>query len=208
MKEYIEKDQKFTIKELICIGCMVFVISGIFGWVYEFFFYYINTGFQKFYMRGGNYLPWINIYMYGSFLIIFLTYKRRKKPLQVFLISVVSTGILEYLSGAILYGMLGWTKCWDYNQEILNFGNIGGYVCLRSVLVFGLCGLLLIYGILPVLIKIVKKSTIKILLPITICIACIFAVDEVYNLIFDSYFSLPGAHEYYESKGWEYLYFK
>ena len=141
MKEYINNDIKLNKKQLISIICLLIVISGVFGWIYEFIFYFINSGFKTFYLRGGNFLPWINIYAYGAFIILFLTYKRRKHPLQVFLISMISTGILEYFSGYILYGVLNLTKCWDYNQEILNFGNIGGYVCLRSVLVFGLSGL-------------------------------------------------------------------
>ena len=100
--------------------------------------------------------------MYGAFLIIALTYTKRKHPLQVFLISALATGILEYFSGYILYGKLGWTKCWDYNQEILNFGNINGYVCLRSVFIFGLSALALMYVILPLLTKLVQTKYINI----------------------------------------------
>jgi uncharacterized membrane protein len=159
-------------------------------------------------MRGSNYLPWINIYMYGAFLIVFLTYKRRKHPLQVFLISLISTGILEYFSGLVLYGILGRTRCWSYNEEILNFGNIGGYVCLRSVLVFGLSGLLLIYVLLPLFIKIVKSINIKTILPISMIICSIFLFDEIYNLLLYPYFSIPRASNYYKEKGLKYIYFK
>lgn len=104
LKKYRNEDTKLNKKELIIIFCLVFVVSGCFGWLYEFIFYWMNSGFKTFYLQGANYLPWINIYMYGSFLIIFLTYKRRKHPLQVFLISALSTGILEYLTGYIIYG--------------------------------------------------------------------------------------------------------
>lgn len=159
LKKYLNSDIKLNLKQKIIILSLVIVISGIFGWIYEFIFYYFNSGMKEFYMRGGNFLPWINIYAYGALLIIFLTYKRRKHPLQVFLISMISTGILEYLAGYILYGKLGWVKCWDYNQEILSFGNIGGYVCLRSVLIFGISALLLMYVILPALIKLSQTKS-------------------------------------------------
>jgi len=208
IKEYIEKEHNLSIKEWIAIIALVGVISGIFGWLYEIAFYYVNSGFTQVYMRGSNYLPWINIYMYGSFLILFLTYKRRKKPLQVFLISAISTGILEYFSGLILYGILGRTRCWDYNQEILNFGNIGGYVCLRSVLVFGICGLLLIYIILPLLLKLIKKVNIKKLLPISIIIFSIFLIDEIYNLLLYPFFPIPRASDFYKEHGLKYIYFE
>ena len=207
LKEYMEKENKLSLKEMIVIICFVAVISGICGWVYEVLFYYLNSGLQTVYMRGSNYLPWINIYMYGAFLILLFTYKRRKHPLQVFLISAISSGILEYFSGLVLYGMLGWVKCWDYNREILNFGNINGYVCLRSVIVFGLCGLLLIYGILPLLIRLVKKGNIKVLLIISISLFTIFMADEIYNYMLYPYFSIPRASTYYKEKGFKYIYF-
>lgn len=195
-----------TKKQKITLICLLIVISGIIGWVYEFFFYYANSGFKTFYFRGGNFLPWINIYMYGSFLILFLTRKVKKKPILVFLISMVSTGILEYLSGYILYGVLGWTKCWNYNNEILNWGNIGGYVCLRSVLIFGLAGLALVYLIVPTLIKLVKKYP-KLYI-VSIILASIFLLDEIYNLFLYKLFNLPNSIELYKSIGFKYLFYK
>jgi len=202
MLEDLSKKQKIT------LICLLIVISGIIGWVYEYFFYYMNSGFKQFYMRGSNFLPWINIYAYGAFLIIAMTYRKRENPLQVFLLSMLVTGILEYFSGYILYGKLGWTKCWDYNQEILNFGNIGGYVCLRSVLVFGLSGLALMYLILPVLSKIVRSKYINIIFIISIIICSIFILDEIYNLVLARLLHLPRARDIYKTFGLKYLYFK
>ena len=89
MLEDLSKKQKIT------LICLLIVISGIIGWVYEYFFYYMNSGFKQFYMRGSNFLPWINIYAYGAFLIIAMTYRKRENPLQVFLLSMLVTGILE-----------------------------------------------------------------------------------------------------------------
>ena len=171
-------------------------------------FYFFNSGMKEFYMRGGNFLPWINVYAYGALLILLLTHKRREHPLQVFLISVIATGILEYLAGYILYDILGWVKCWDYNQEILNFGNIGGYVCLRSVLIFGLSGLLLMYFILPMLVKLSKTKKINLLLIVSVSLCSIFLLDEIYNLIFTVMFDLPRASSIYKELGFKYLYFK
>ena len=202
MLEDLSKKQKIT------LVCLLIVISGMIGWVYEYVFYYMNSGFKQFYMRGSNFLPWINIYAYGAFLIIAMTYRKRENPLQVFLLSMLVTGILEYFSGYILYGKLGWTKCWDYNQEILNFGNIGGYVCLRSVLVFGLSGLALMYLILPVLSKIVRSKYINIIFIISVIICSIFILDEIYNLVIAHIFHLPRARDIYKTFGLKYLYFK
>ena len=148
-KNYINKDKTFDKMTMIGINCLIIVISGVFGWIYEFIFYYFNSGMTQFYWRGGNFLPWINIYAIGAVVIFFLTYKKRKKPLLIFSVSFIITGILEYIAG---WGMLEFQnlRCWDYNSEILNFGNINGFVCLRSILVFSLFSLLLMYIVVPI----------------------------------------------------------
>ena len=64
----------------IGIISLIIVISGIFGWVYEFIFYYFNGGMKGFTWRGGNFLPWINIYAIGAILILITTKKYKKKP--------------------------------------------------------------------------------------------------------------------------------
>ena len=98
IKDYLDNDYKFDKTTMVGIIFLIVVFAGLFGWVYEFFFYYLNSGLKTFYWRGGNFLPWINIYAYGALLIFFLTYKRRKKPLQVFLISSLVCGLLELAS--------------------------------------------------------------------------------------------------------------
>lgn len=206
MKEITLDD--LNVKQKITFYSLVIVLSGIMGWVYEFFFYYINSGFKQFYMRGGNFLPWINIYAMGALLIIFFTYKRRKHPLQVFLISAIATGILEYLAGYIIYGKLHWVKCWDYTQEILSFGNIDGYVCIRSVVIFGLSALFLIYILVPLLIKLVQTKHINALMIVSVILCSIFLIDEIYNLVFTKLFNLPKATKIYKDLGFKYLYFK
>ena len=93
-KDYLEKNHSFDKKTMLGIFCMIIVIGGVFGFLYEYLFYFFNGGMKEFYYRGGNFLPWINIYATGSVMIYILTYKYRKNPLKVFLISVISTGLL------------------------------------------------------------------------------------------------------------------
>ena len=207
IKDYIEKDVKLEKERKIGVILLVITFAGIFGWIYEVLFYYMNSGFKEVYFRGGNFLPWINIYAIGSVLVLFFTYKLRKNPLKVFLISAFSTGVLEYISGYVLYGVLGMVKCWDYNVEILNFGNISGYVCLRSVLVFGLSSLMLMYLIVPLFIKLALKMDKKKFLVMSIIISLPFLMDEIYNLVFTRLFGLPSASSLYKKLGVKYLYF-
>lgn len=205
-KDYLNKDHKFDKKTMLGIFCLIIVISGMFGWLYEVVFYYFNSGMTEIYWRGGNFLPWINIYAMGAILIYVLTYKKRKNPLFVFIISMISTGILEYIGGAFMEHIMH-IKCWDYTNEILSFGNINGYVCLRSVLVFGLSALLLMYLIVPLCFYLAKKIPKKVFLILSYTICAIFLFDELYNLIFANLLNLPRASEIYKELGFKYLYF-
>ena len=204
-KDYLEKNHSFDKKTMIGIFCMIIVIGGVFGFLYEYFFYFFNGGMKEFYYRGGNFLPWINIYATGSVMIYILTYKYRKNPLKVFLISVISTGLLEYFSGLGIYIIGDGLRYWDYNTEILNFGNINGFICLRSVMFFGLSALLLMYVIVPFCFHVANKSNKKVFLIVTISICSIFLADEFYNLIFTKLFNLPNAIKIYKSIGIHYM---
>lgn len=207
-KKYINNDYSFEKPTFIAIICLIIVICGVFGFLYEFIFYYFNSGMTQIYWRGGNFLPWINIYATGAVMIFFLTYKLRKKPLYVFFISLISTGILEYISGWGMEKFNNGIKCWDYNSEILNFGNIDGYVCLRSVLFFGISSLLLIYIIVPFLFYLAKRMKKSTFIKISYTLCFIFLFDEFYNLLFSRILSLPRASTIYKKLGFKYLYFK
>ena len=208
MKKIFGEENNFDKLTIIGILCLIIVISGMFGWCYEVIFYYLNSGMKTIYNRGSNFLPWINIYFYGAMLITFVAYRKRKSPLKVFLISFILCGILELLSGWVLYGILNIRpKCWSYNEEILNFGNIGGYICLRSVLFFGLSGLFLVYGIIPFCIKLAKKMPRKLFIILSISLCSIFLIDEIYNFLIVRLFSLSKASEIYKSLGIKYIYF-
>lgn len=207
-QNYIEKDHSFDRMTMIGIFCLIIVAAGIFGFVYEFIFYYFNCGMKDFYWRGGNFLPWINIYAIGSVIIYLLTYKHRKSPIRVFLISVISTGILEYIAGLGMYTIGNGFRCWDYNTEILNFGNIGGFVCLRSVLFFGFSSLLFMYIVVPILFYMAHKMNKKLFLTISIGLCSIILMDEIYNLVIARLLDLPRASDIYKRIGFHYVNFK
>ena len=205
-KDYLTKDHNFNKKTMLGIFCLIIVISGMFGWLYEVVFYYFNSGMKEVYWRGGNFLPWINIYAMGAILIYVLTYKKRKNPLFVFIVSIISTGILEYIGGFFMEHIMQ-IKCWDYSKEILSFGSINGYVCIRSVLVFGISALLLMYIIVPFCFYLARKLPRKIFLIFSYTICGIFLFDELYNLIFANLLNLPRASEVYKDLRFKFLYF-
>ena len=182
---------------------LIVVIGGFFGWVYEFIFYFFDGGIKEFYMQGGNFLPWINIYAIGSLLILLATWRFKKYPWLVFLLSIIITGLLEFSAGWLIYTIGNGTRYWDYNNEILNFGNIEGFVCLRSVLVFGISALFLVYIITPFCIKLSQRMSKKAFLILAITLFTIVMLDEIGNLTC-KILSLPTAVDFYRSIGFKY----
>ena len=71
---YLNKNHSFDKLTMLGIFSLIIVVTGIFGFIYEVIFYYFNSGMEEIYWRGGNFLPWINIYAIGSVMLYFLTY--------------------------------------------------------------------------------------------------------------------------------------
>ncbi len=206
-KDYIDNKIKFDKVTMLAILCLIVVISGVFGFLYEYIFYYFNGGMNQFYYRGGNFLPWINIYAIGSLIIYFLTRRYVKYPMKIFIISVIATGILELISGWVMYEFFDGFRCWNYNTEILNFGNIGGYVCLRSVLFFGLSSLLLVYLIVPICYFLALKMNKTLFFTLCFSLFAIVMLDEIYNLVIARIISTPRASDIYKKLGIHYVSF-
>ncbi len=162
----------------ISLFFLVFFCASIIGWIYEEIFYRISDGVWV--NRGFLYGPYLPVYGYGAVLIILFTKKYQKNPLLVFLITMLVTGIFEYLTGFIMFKI--WHhRWWDYRKLFLN---ISGFVCLRSVLSFAVGGLLLMYLLYPLLNKIVKKISVNKLIIINTLITCIIVIDTIFSLIF------------------------
>ncbi len=152
----IERNFGVSLTDWIYLLMAIIVISGIVGFVYEEPFYRIDLGHWV--KRGIEYGPWIDIYAWGGLLLTFTVWWFRKHPLVVFLLSCGIYGSLEYITGYLLLTLSG-KRRWDYNTEIWNWGNINGFICLCSILVFGIGGLALVYLIIPIVKRFYDKPT-------------------------------------------------
>lgn len=162
--------------QLINLLILIMALSGVFGFIYEELFYRIDLGY--FVKRGSTFGPWIPIYVFGGAAFTMLVYRFKDNPLLVFLLCVLVSGVMEFVTGYVLYHVFN-TRLWDYNTEIWNFGNIGGYICLRSVLFFGLSGLALIYMVIPIMIRLVEMADARLISIVSRCLAVLFVTDCV-----------------------------
>ncbi len=191
-----KNDSKLLPYQKVGIFCLVTVAAGFIGWVYETIFYFFNDDF-KWSWQGGNFLPWINIYAIGALLIIATTYKLRSRPWLVFLVGTLVTGLTELIGGWLVYTIGNGTRFWDYNVEILNFGNIGGFICLRSVLCFGASALLLMYVVLPRFEWMARHMSRRAFLTLAVSLFALVMIDEFYNILATYLLNLPCARQIY-----------
>ena len=131
----------------------IFFTGSVIGWIYEEFFYYFAENWIG--NRGFLFGPYLPVYGCGSVLIVLLLKGLKNKPLLVFLSAMVVTGVVEYFTGLVMW-QIWQRRWWDYTGLFLN---MGGYVCLRSVLTFGLGGLALIYVLEPMAVLITNSLT-------------------------------------------------
>ena len=172
---------ELTQKQRTVIGVFLLTVMGAFiGWVYEMLFYRIDQGH---FIRRGQGGPWLPIYGFGALGLTLVTYKRKSHPALVFVVTVIGSGILEFSTGYVLYHYFNGKRLWDYNVEIWNWGNIGGYVCFRSVLVFGILGVLYTAWAVPGFFEMTEKMSRKALLAIAIPLTVIFFGDILFSYI-------------------------
>ena len=200
-REYLEKGVKLERWQKVGILLLVIVIAGFVGGMYEFLLMWAMEG--QIYMKGGNLLPWMNIYAIGAVVVIPITYKIRKYPWAVFVMSALVTGIVELIGGWLVYTIGNGTRYWDYSQDWWGVGNINGFVCPASVVAFGIGCLALVYLVVPFCIYLARRMSKRAFLTLAITLFTVVMVDEVVNLTLKN-LDLPNAMDFYQSLGLEY----
>lgn len=202
-REYLYSGVKLKLWQKVGILFLVVVISGFAGWVWEFILQETDGGFRALYIKGGNLLPWINIYAYGAIVIILLTYHLRQYPWVVFVVSAFATGLLEWFAGWAVYTVGNGTRYWNYMNDWWGVGSINGFVCPASAIAFGLGALVLMYWLLPSCIYLSCKMTKQAFLGLAVGLFAVVMVDDIVNLTLKN-MDLPTAMNLYESWGWKY----
>ena len=120
-----------------------FFIYAVLGWCTEVIFAAVNTG--KFVNRGFLNGPLCPMYGVGVAVIVFCLSPLEDNVWLTFLAAVVLTSGLEWITGFVLEKLFH-QRWWDYSG--LPF-NIGGYICLKFSLAWGLACLLILKVIHP-----------------------------------------------------------
>lgn len=152
---------------------VLFITYSIIGWVIEEIDILILQ--KKIVNRGFLIGPYCPIYGFGSLFIILFLNKYLDDPIVLFFMTMISCGILEYLTSFIMEKIFK-TRWWDYSDEKFN---INGRICLETLVLFGIGGLVISYLAQPFIMSILTLIPTNILNIIAIILSIIFIIDNI-----------------------------
>lgn len=173
----IDKEMQKKIEQYF----LLFVIYSFIGWVFEVIIFAFME--HRIINRGLLMGPYCPIYGFGFLCIDLLLKKYKEKPALLFVMAMVISTVLEYITSLLLELVFN-IRLWDYTQ---NFMNLNGRICLQTSLAFGVLAVLVVYKVNPMLIAKLEKIPDIALKYVAIIIAVIMALDMCisYQIIFN-----------------------
>ncbi|MGE4353010.1 MAG: putative ABC transporter permease [Oscillospiraceae bacterium] len=169
--------------------CAMFFIYAFLGWCTEVAFAAVNTG--GFVNRGFLNGPVCPIYGFGLVIVVLCLTSVEHNALLLFGGAFFLTSALEYITGFSLEKIFH-SRWWDYSDMPFN---LGGYVCLKFSLIWGLAcllvmkilhpAILLFIGFIPLVLLhvLVGLSTVGIITDATVTIIGIHKLNARLNML-------------------------
>ena len=152
---------------------LIFIIYACLGWVLEVTCKSIE--YKRFINRGFLIGPYCPIYGWGVVLITLLLYRYSYDPLVLFVMTIITCMILEYVTSFVMEKLLK-ARWWDYSKRKFN---LNGRVCLGTTIPFGIFGVFIIYFSNPFIIEQLNKVDPTVLDIIAIIILIIYIIDNI-----------------------------
>lgn len=176
--QYEHKDHEpalFTRKYPVTTLVLLFFLFSIIGWCWEVVLHLLSEG--TFVNRGVLHGPWLPIYGTGGVLVLLTLYKLRDKPWLEFWATVAVCGVVEYFTAYYLETVYD-RRWWDYAGYFLN---LHGRICAEGLLVFGLGGMAVVYGVAPLFDNLLHKVRRSVLIGLCAALIALFCVDQAYS---------------------------
>lgn len=151
----------------------IFFAYAFLGWCTEVSFAALVSG--KFVNRGFLNGPVCPIYGFGVVIVLACLEPLRHNLLLLFVGSVLLTSALEWVTGFTLEKLFH-QRWWDYSNEPFN---LGGYICLRFSIAWGLACLFVVKIIHPTVLLVIHLIPKPVGIALLVIFSLIMAVDLV-----------------------------
>lgn len=152
---------------------LTFFIYSFFGWILETSIVLIRN--RKFINRGFMIGPYCPVYGVAGLLITWILGKYENDFFALFILSLVISSIIEYLTSYVMEKMFR-ARWWDYSKRKFN---LNGRICLFNCLFFGLFGALAISFVNPIIRNLILSIESKYFYIISTFLVTIFIVDYI-----------------------------
>ena len=156
---------------------LLFIAYSFGGWIIE----VINCSIREKKIANRGFLigPICPVYGFGGLFITLLLTRYYSSPPVVFVMAIVICAFLEYLTS---WGMekIFKARWWDYSNDKLN---LNGRICIRTLIPFGILGLVIVYGIDPLLNMVFEKVSVEITGIIAIILLAITIIDVFVSVL-------------------------
>ena len=156
---------------------MLFLIYAILGWLLEVICKLIQ--YKKFINRGFLIGPYCPIYGFGALSITILLGKYAKDPFALFVLAVLISGTLEYMTSYVMEKIFH-ARWWDYSTKKFN---INGRVTLTTLIPFGMFGVLCICYINPYIYSVLDRISSNTLNIMSISLFALIIIDAITSSI-------------------------
>lgn len=165
-----------------------FILYSMIGWLYEVFLEVVvyRWGFSN---RGVLFGPYCIIYGVGALILIFSLSRLQKQrlyigrisitPVLVFLAIVILTTAIELIGSYIMEAVTG-SWHWDYRRFSFNFQ---GRIALNPSIRFGIGGMLFLYILQPLFVKLKSRIPDTAFSILTAILALLFLMDLLITFI-------------------------
>ena len=173
---------------------LYFALAGFFGWIYE-------TAAMSFYEgkwdnRGFLSGPFLPIYAFGCLgcLLVFSFLMPGSSMLQVFLVGVIGSAVLEFATSVVLEKVFhcAW---WDYS---ICPGNIQGRICPPASLGFGVAALIIVFIVNPKLWPLITLIPGRFAKLVAVSWVLLFLTDVVHTVLRLKF----GFHDFQALEDW------
>lgn len=157
---------------------LLFIIYSIIGYIYEMGVLLVVD--KKIVLKRGFFFgPYIPIYGFGMLFMAFALGFLADNIILLFLASLVSAGILEYVTSYLMEKIYGY-RWWDYTYSKYN---LNGRVTLELLIMFGIDGILVVNYINPFFTNIISSVPTNIIVITSSLLMILFLIDLIISVV-------------------------